>query len=43
MQGQSIKQCVRGIVWNRQGCQEDWYSLGNDAGVCEEENVNITR
>ena len=43
MQGQSIKQCVRGIVWNRQGCQEDRYSLADDAGVCEEENVNITR
>ena len=43
MQGQSKKQCVRGVVRNRQGCQEDRYSLGDDAGVCEEENVDITR
>ena len=32
-----------GVVRNRQGCQEDRYSLGDDAGVCEEENVDITR
>ena len=29
------KQCVRGIVWYRQGIQEDGYILGDDAGMMQ--------